>query len=269
MSTLRFATWNVNSVRARTDRLVAWLQRSDVDVLALQETKATDASFPFAALSAIGYDAAHHGLSQWNGVAVVSRVGLENVRRGFPGQPGFAAPDAEPVVEARALGATCGGLDIWSLYVPHGRSVGDPHYDYKLAWLEALHADAAARLAADPQARVALTGDFNIAPTDADVYDVAAFEGHTHITAPERAAFQALHDAGYRDAVRPYTDAPRTYTDWDYQQLRVQKNRGMRIDVALCSPALAERVTGATIDREERKGKGASDHAPVIVEVDL
>lgn len=268
MSTLRVATWNVNSIRARTDRLLAWLQRSEIDVVALQETKSTDATFPTAALADLGYQVAHHGVSQWNGVAVVSRVGLDDVQRGFAGQPAFGPPDGEPVVEARALGATCAGVRIWSLYVPHGRAVGDPHYDYKLDWLAALRADAAGWLAADPQARIALTGDFNIAPTDADVYDVAAFEGHTHITEPERAAFRAFGDSGYRDVVRPFTDAPRTYTYWDYQQLRFQKNRGMRIDFALCSPALAATVTGARIDREERKGKGASDHAPVIVEIE-
>jgi exodeoxyribonuclease-3 len=269
VSTLRFATWNVNSVRARTDRLLAWLQRTDVDVVALQETKATDATFPSSALADLGYQAAHHGFSQWNGVAIISRVGLENVRRGFAGQPSFGAADTTPVTEARAMGATCGGVDIWSLYVPHGRAVGDPHYHYKLAWLEALRVEAAGWLAADPRARIALTGDFNVAPTDADVYDIAAFAGHTHITVPERDAFRALTDSGYTDVVRPHTDAPRTYTFWDYQQLRFQKNRGMRIDFALCSPALTATVSGARIDRDERKGKGASDHAPVIVEIEL
>lgn len=264
---LRFATWNVNSIRARTERLVGWLQRADVDVVALQETKATDGNFPYAALADIGYEVAHHGFSQWNGVAIVSRVGLEDVQPGFTDLPPFGSGDTEPVAEARAIGATCGGVRIWSLYVPHGRAVDDPHYTYKLAWLEALRADAAGWLAADPQARIALTGDFNIAPTDADVYDVAAFAGHTHITEAERAAFRALNDAGYTDVVRPFTAAPRTYTYWDYQQLRFPKNRGMRIDFALCSPALAGQVTGARIDREERKGKGASDHAPVIVEI--
>ncbi len=262
----RFATWNVNSVRARTDRLVDWLRRTDVDVVALQETKATDANFPYAALADLGYEVAHHGISQWNGVAIVSRVGLDDVQRGFAGQPLFGSGDSPPVAEARAIAATCGGVRIWSLYVPHGRAVDDPHYTYKLAWLAALRADATGWLAADPQARIALTGDFNIAPTDDDVYDVAAFAGHTHITQPERAAFDALTEAGYTDVVRPFTNAPRTFTYWDYQQLRFQKNRGMRIDFALCSPALAARVAGATIDREERKGKGASDHAPVIVE---
>ncbi|MEO5832066.1 MAG: exodeoxyribonuclease III [Nakamurella sp.] len=264
---LRFATWNVNSIRARTERLIGWLQRADVDVVALQETKATDGNFPYEALADIGYEVAHHGFSQWNGVAIVSRVGLEDVQPGFADLPPFGSGDTEPVAEARAIGATCGGIRIWSLYVPHGRAVDDPHYIYKLAWLEALRADAAGWLAADPQARIALTGDFNIAPTDADVYDATAFAGHTHVTEPERAAFRALNDAGYTDVVRPFTAAPRTYTYWDYQQLRFPKNRGMRIDFALCSPALAAQVTGARIDREERKGKGASDHAPVIVEI--
>lgn len=262
---MRIATWNVNSARARVERIGAWLDRSDVDVLAIQETKARDDQFPDSVFTDRGYEVAHHGLSQWNGVAIASRVGLEDVRVGFPGQPGYGDPE-EP--EARALGATCAGVQVWSLYVPNGREIDHPHYAYKLRWLQALREAGAARLAEDPQARIAYVGDFNIAPQDDDVWDMAAFEGSTHVTAPERAAFEALVDAGFREVVREHTPGPGVYTYWDYKALAFPKRRGMRIDFVLASPALAARVSGASIDREERKGKGASDHAPVIVGLD-
>lgn len=262
---MRLATWNLNSVRARQDRLVAWLARSDVDVLAIQETKVTDERFPVGELADLGFDVAHHGFSQWNGVGIISRVGIENVRRGFPGMPEWGEP---PVAEARAIGATCGGIDLWSLYVPNGRAIGDPHYDYKLRWLAALAAHTCAELTAHPDIELVLCGDFNIAPTDDDVWSPAAFEGDTHVTEPERAAFGHLLDVGLLDVVRPYHPGPGVYTYWDYQRLRFARREGMRIDFALASAALAGRVTGAEIDRQERKGKGASDHAPVIVELD-
>jgi exodeoxyribonuclease-3 len=262
---VRLATWNVNSVRARLDRVLAWVERSDVDVVALQETKCKDEQFPAQAFEDIGYQVAHHGLSQWNGVALLSRVGLEDVSTAFaPDVPEFGDP---AVVEARTLGATCGGVRVWSLYVPNGRALGDPHYDYKLRWLDRLRAAGTRWLADDPAAQVALVGDFNIAPTDDDVWDPAVFEGSTHVSGPERAAFQALVDARFADTVRPHTPGPGVFTYWDYTQLRFPKRQGMRIDFVLGSPALAARVTGATIDRQERKGKGASDHAPVIVEL--
>lgn len=255
----------MNSARARAERIGDWLDRSDVDVLAIQETKARDDQFPASVLTDRGYEVAHHGLSQWNGVAIASRVGLDDVRIGFPGQPGYGEP-AE--AEARAIGATCGGVQVWSLYVPNGREVDHPHYAYKLDWLKALRAAGAAALAEDPQAQIAFTGDFNIAPQDDDVWDIAQFEGSTHVTEPERAAFRALVDAGFDDVVRRYTPGPGVYTYWDYKGLAFPKRKGMRIDFVLASPALAARVTGAGIDREERKGKGASDHAPVIVGLD-
>ncbi|MDO9377237.1 MAG: exodeoxyribonuclease III [Nocardioidaceae bacterium] len=261
---MRLATWNVNSLRSRIDRVEAFLERSDVDVLALQETKCREDQLPRARLEAIGYEVAHHGLSQWNGVAVLSRVGLADVEVGFDGVPAYGE---EPVVEARAIGATCGGVRVWSLYVPNGRELGHPHYDYKLAWLEALRAAGASWLHRDPQAQVALVGDWNVAPLDEDVWDVTAFEGHTHVSPPERAAFEAVVDAGFADVVRPHAPGPGVFTYWDYQRLRFARREGMRIDFVLGSPALQTRVTGAVIDREERKGKGASDHAPVIVEL--
>ena len=259
---MRIATWNVNSVRSRIDRVMGVLERHDLDVLLLQETKCRDDQFPTLDLAAKGYELAHHGLNQWNGVAVISRVGLDDVQIGFPSMPGFGDPVAP---EARAIGATCDGVRLWSLYVPNGREIDHPHYHYKLEWLAGLRNDAAGWLADDPEAQILLAGDWNIAPTDDDVWDPSFFEGKTHVTPPERDAFQAVVDAGFADVVRPYTPGPGVYTYWDYTQLRFPKKQGMRIDFALASPALAARVTDAMIDREERKGKGASDHAPVVV----
>ena len=262
---MRIATWNVNSARARAERIGAWLDRSDVDVVAIQETKARDDQFPASVFTDRGYEVAHHGLSQWNGVAIASRVGLEDVRIGFPGQPGYGEPAER---EARAIAATCAGVQVWSLYVPNGREIDHPHYAYKLRWLEALREAGTARLAEDPEAQIAYVGDFNIAPQDDDVWDMAAFEGLTHVTEPERTAFARLVEAGFVDVVREHTPGPGVYTYWDYKGLAFPKRRGMRIDFVLASPALRARVSGASIDREERKGKGASDHAPVIVALD-
>jgi exodeoxyribonuclease-3 len=261
---MRLATWNVNSIRSRADRVAAFLQRHDVDMLALQETKCRDDQFPEMMFNAIGYEVAHVGYSQWNGVAILSRVGLEDVSVGFPGQPGW---NDDPDAEARALGATCGGVRLWSLYVPNGRTLTDPHYLYKLEWLAALRTTAAGWLTDDPAAQVALVGDWNIAPQDDDVWDMSVFTHSTHVSEPERAAFRAIVDAGYADVVRPHTPGPGIYTYWDYTRLRFPRREGMRIDFVLGSPALAGRVSAALIDREERKGKGASDHAPVIVDL--
>ena len=254
---MRIATWNVNSIRTRVDRVTDWLARADVDVLAMQETKCKDSQFPTMPFAALGYEIAHVGLSQWNGVAIASRVGLEDVQIGFDG-----APSWQDVAEARAIGATCGGVRVWSLYVPNGRTLADPHYPYKLEWLAALR-----DVATSWTGPVALVGDWNIAPTDEDVWDPAVFEGSTHVSAPERAAFQAILDAGYSDVVRPFTPGPGVYTYWDYTQLRFPKRQGMRIDFILGSPDFAQRVTHAEIVRDERKGKAPSDHAPVLVEL--
>jgi exodeoxyribonuclease-3 len=262
---VRIATWNVNSVRSRIGRVEAFVRRHDVDVIALQETKARDDQWPLMGLEAMGYEVATYGFNQWNGVAVASRVGLDDVERGFPGMPTYGEP---PGAEARAIGATCGGVRVWSLYVPNGRKPDDPHYHYKLAWLEALRVAAAGWLGDDPAAQVALTGDWNIAPQDDDVFDMAAYAKSTHVTPPERAAFQSVVDAGYTDVVRPHAPGPGVYTYWDYYRQRFERNRGMRIDFVLASPALAERVSGAQIDREERAGTGASDHAPLLVDLD-
>jgi exodeoxyribonuclease III len=275
---VRLATWNVNSARARVDRMIAFLERSGTDVLAIQETKCRDDQFPHAPFEAAGYEVAHVGFSAWNGVAIASRVGLADVATSFPGQPGFAKPaaddatgdallDVAPPVEARALGATCGGLRVWSLYVPHGRAVGDPHYAYKLAWLAELRRAAGGWLDADPDAQVALLGDWNVIPLDTDVYDPAAFAGHTHVTPAERDAFAAFAEAGYTEVTREHVPAEHTYTYWDYQQLAFPRNKGLRIDFAYASPALRRRVTAVAIDRDERKGKGASDHVPVVLDL--
>lgn len=262
---MRIATWNVNSLRARIDRVVAFLQRTDIDVLAIQETKATDAKFPVQPFTDAGYQVARHGISQWNGVAIVSRVGLADVTIGLPGGPGYGEP---PVQEARAIGARCAGVETWSLYIPNGREIGHAHYDYKLQWLAALRGLGAARLADDPHALMVLGGDFNVAPQDDDVWDMAAFDGLTHVTPAERDAFAAVVNSGFADLVRPHAPGPGVYTFWDYQQLRFPKKEGMRIDFLLGSPAVQAVTTGAFIDREERKGKGASDHAPVVVDID-
>lgn len=291
---MRLVTWNVNSIRTRLDRVLAFLDRSQTDVLAIQETKCRDDQFPTAAFEAAGYEVAHFGLSQWNGVAIASRVGLADVATQFPGQPGFAKAvtgegpdpllDVAPPIEARAIGATCAGVRVWSLYVPHGRALGDPHYTYKLAWLDALR--TAAQTWAEPRGphqvpqrgedtsrdgsagdAVALLGDWNVIPLDTDVYDAAAFAGKTHVSPPERAAFDAFGSAGYTELTRKFLPAERTYTYWDYQQLAFPRNKGLRIDFCWASPALAGRAVGAAIDRDERRGTGASDHVPVLVDL--
>ncbi|KMO76196.1 Exodeoxyribonuclease III [Mycolicibacterium obuense] len=269
MNGMRLATWNVNSIRARVDRVTDWLERADVDVLAMQETKCSDEQFPTMPFAALGYEVVHCGFSQWNGVAIASRVGIDDVAVGFDGQPTWGDGPAA-AAEARALGATCGGVRVWSLYVPNGRVVDDPHYHYKLEWLAALRRSASSWLADDPSAQIALVGDWNIAPTDDDVWSVEAYVGSTHVTEPERAAFDAVVSVGYSDVVRPFTPGPDVFTYWDYTQLRFPKNRGMRIDFILGSPALATRVEHAEIARDERKtGKdrvgSPSDHAPVVV----
>ncbi|HEX2809817.1 MAG TPA: exodeoxyribonuclease III, partial [Kineosporiaceae bacterium] len=179
---MRLATWNVNSVRARTDRAIAWLERSDVDVLAMQETKCRDDQFPYQAFDKIGYQVHHVGFNQWNGVAIASRVGLDDVEVGFPGMPGWGEPIES---EARALGATCGGVRVWSLYVPNGRELGDPHLAYKLDWLDKLRAAGEGWLAADATAQIALVGDWNVAPRDEDVWDMTVFADSTHVSPPE------------------------------------------------------------------------------------
>jgi exodeoxyribonuclease-3 len=261
---VRIATWNVNSVLARLPRLVEWLEQAAPDVACLQETKVGADDFPADAVAALGYAVAHHGQGRWNGVAVLSRVGLADVVRGLPGDPGF--PDQQ-TLEARTIAATCGPVRLQSVYVPNGRSPDDPHYAYKLRWLAALRAAVAADVSADRP--FALMGDFNIAPADADVWDPAAFAGSTHVTPAERAALAALRETGLTDVIPTIAKGPHPYTYWDYRAGSFHKGMGMRIDLVYANAALAGAVSGAWVDREARKGKGPSDHAPVIADLDL
>jgi exodeoxyribonuclease-3 len=260
---VRLATWNVNSVKQRLPRLLPWLDQRKPDVVCLQETKLADEAFRALLgdeLAGRGYEVALHGEPRWNGVAILSRVGLEDVIAGFPGEPGFPGP------EARAVSATCGGIRVYSLYVPNGREPDSEHYRYKLAWLAALGGDVSGQNAAG--AGLLLCGDMNIAPTDADVYDPRAFVGSTHVTAPERAALAGLEAVGLHDVVRDRWPDKRVFSYWDYRAGMFHKDLGMRIDLVLASDAVAGRVRAAWVDREARKGSGPSDHAPVIVDLD-
>ena len=267
---MRIATYNVNSVRSRVSRVIDWMVRTDVDIVALQEIKCTEAQFPFEAFEEAGYEVVLHGLNQWNGVAIASRQPIQDVQVGFDGMPGFSkgleGPD-QPL-EARAIGATVGGIRIWSLYVPNGRALDDPHFTYKLDWLAALAASTSEWMTANPDQPIALTGDFNVAPLDTDNGDPTVIPGlTTHVSEPERAAFQELERIGLTDVVRPIV--PEGFTYWDYKQLRFPRNEGMRIDFILGSHSFADRVVDAKIHREERKGDGPSDHVPVTVDLQV
>lgn len=262
MGGMRIATWNVNSIRTRVSRVVDWLVRSDVDVLAMQEIKCRPDQFPLLDFQAAGYDVEIYGLNQWNGVAFASRLPMAEVEKDFVGVPGFG-PKLD--IEARSLAVTVEGHRLYSLYVPNGRELDHPHYAYKLEWLARLAEVTEQRLAEHPETSLALMGDFNIAPLDTDVWDPAFFAEKTHTSVPERAAFQRFLDIGLQDIVREHQ--PEGYTYWDYQQLRFIKNEGMRIDFILGSQGFTEQVDTAWIDREERKGDGPSDHVPVVVEL--
>ena len=257
---VRVATWNVNSVRQRVPRLLPWLDQRQPDVVCLQETKLADGAFAEllgGELASRGYVFALHGQAQWNGVAILSRSGLDDVVTGLAGAPGFPDP------EARAVSATCGGIRVHSVYVPNGRVPGSEHYHYKLAWLAALHEVAAA----GPEAAI-ICGDMNIAPADADVFDPAAYVGQTHVTPPERAALAQLQALGLRDVVRDRWPAARVFTYWDYRAGMFHRDLGMRIDLVLATAPVAGRVRAAWVDRQARKGTAPSDHAPVIVDLD-
>ena len=267
---MRLATWNINSIRTRVGRAVDFAVREDIDVLALQEIKCKPEQFPYAPFEEAGYHVEVHGLNQWNGVAIASREPMTDVATSFAGMPGFAkgheGPDAP--LEARALGATVNGVRVWSLYVPNGRSLDDPHLAYKLHWLDALRSATAAEIAAKPAQPLALVGDFNIIPFDHDNGDPDIVVGRsTHVSPAEREAFFALESAGVSDVVRPLL--PEGFTYWDYQRLKFPRNEGIRIDFILGSQPLADAVTGASIHREERKGEQPSDHVPVVVDLDL
>ena len=257
---MRIATWNVNSVKQRLPRLLPWLDERRPDVVCLQETKLADDAFAELfgdQLSERGYEVATHGEATWNGVAILSRAGLEDVERGLAGAPGFPHP------EARAIAATCGGIRVFSLYVPNGRTPGSQHYRYKLAWLDALRE----AIAAGPEATV-LCGDMNIAPTDDDVFDPDAYVGQTHVTEPERAALARLQELGLRDVVRDRWPGERVFSYWDYRAGMFHQDLGMRIDLILAGEPVAARAKAAWIDRQARKGSGPSDHAPVMLDLD-
>ena len=257
---MRVATWNVNSVKQRVPRLLPWLDQRRPDVVCLQETKLADSAFSTllgAELSGRGYEVALHGQAQWNGVAILSRAGLGDVVAGIPGGPGFPDP------EARAVAATCGGIRIHSVYVPNGRVPGSDHYQYKLAWLAAL----TEMIGAGPEEAV-VCGDMNIAPTDADVFDPAAYAGQTHVTKPERDALASLQALGLHDVVRDRWPSQRVFTYWDYRAGMFHQDLGMRIDLVLATSPVASRVRAAWVDRQARKGTAPSDHAPVIVDLD-
>jgi exodeoxyribonuclease III len=257
---VRVATWNVNSVKQRVPRLLPWLDERQPDVVCLQETKLADDAFRGLLgrqLEDRGYAVALHGEPQWNGVAILSRAGLDDVVAGIPGGPGFPQP------EARAVAATCGGIRVHSVYVPNGRTPGSDHYRYKLEWLAALRE----QVSADPAAAM-VCGDMNIAPTDADVFDPDAYVGQTHVTPPEREALAKLQALGLHDVVRDRWPGERVFTYWDYRAGMFHQDLGMRIDLVLATAPAASRVRAAWVDRQARKGTGPSDHAPVIVDLD-
>ena len=257
---MRIATWNVNSVKQRLPRLLPWLDARQPDVVCLQETKLADDAFVEllgAELANRSYKIAVHGEATWNGVAILSRVGLEDVTLGVAGAPGFPRP------EARAVSATCAGIRVVSVYVPNGRAPGSEHYHYKLAWLASLRE----MVAAGPEATI-VCGDMNIAPTDDDVFDPAAYVGQTHVTPAERAALAELQTLGLCDVIRDRWPSARVFTYWDYRAGMFHQDLGMRIDLLLASAIVAGRVRTAWVDRQARKGSGPSDHAPVIVDLD-
>ena len=260
---MRIATWNVNSIGARIERVVEWLEAAQPDVVALQELKCTTEAFPEMPIQALGYEVAAHGNGRWNGVALLSRVGMTDVVLDLADQPPY-----EDVVETRAIGATCDGVRIWSLYVPNGREPGHDHYHYKLQWLAALKATAAAELAANPNLPYALTGDFNVAPRDEDVWDISLFADSTHVTPAERSALADVQSIGLTE-VMPRALKGEPYTFWDYRNGAFHKGWGMRIDLVLGNALFMDAVKDAYVDREARKGKGVSDHAPVVVDLEL
>jgi len=256
---MRLVTWNVNSLRVRQERIESWLAEVQPDIVCMQETKLADDGFPALSFSALGYESAHFGQGQWNGVAILSRVGLENVVANF-------APGIEPDPDARVITATCGGLRVSSCYVPNGRSLDDDHYTYKLSWLDRLlvHLERDTTAGAD----VVVAGDFNIAPTDVDVYDPRKFVGATHVSEPERSRLTTLKNWGLTDLFRQqHPEASSVYSWWDYRAGDFHQGRGLRIDLVLGSASIASRVEWAMIDRNARKGDKPSDHAPVVVDL--
>ncbi len=257
---MRIATWNVNSLKVRLPRVEEWLAYAQPDVLCLQETKLSDSAFPQLTFGALGYESVHHGQGQWNGVAILSRVGIENATSSFGDLTDPYAGDA------RLVAADCGGVRVVSVYVPNGREVATDHYERKIVWLDTLHDWLAAT--SDPAAPLAILGDFNVAPEDRDVWSPKAFEGSTHVTPPERNAVKKLIDWGLVDVFREQYADERLYTYWDYRAGDFHQGRGMRIDLVLATKALSARATWALVDRNARKGQQPSDHAPLLVDFD-
>ncbi|GAA4970324.1 exodeoxyribonuclease III [Yinghuangia aomiensis] len=259
---MRVATWNINSVGARLPRLLEWLEGSAPDVLCLQELKCAADAFPYEAVRELGYETEAHGDGRWNGVAILSKVGITDVVRGLDAGPAY-----EDVQEPRAISATCGPVRVWSVYVPNGREVGHAHYQYKLDWLAALKTAVADDAAGERP--FAVLGDFNVAPTDRDVWDIKLFDGATHVSAAERTALAELEKTGLTEVMPRALKYDVPFTFWDYRELGFQKNKGMRIDLVLGNAGFTGAVTDAYADREARRGKGTSDHAPVVVDLDL
>jgi len=268
---MRIATWNVNSLKARLEKVTWWLERAKPDVLLMQETKLSDDDIPRDVFARAGYDVAHHGEGRWNGVAIASRVGVTDLVSNF-GEPLRPArtpdvSDDEPLAEARMLSAVCGGLRIVTIYAPNGRVVGSPFYQAKLMWFDRLARWL--KEAVDPGQPLVLGGDFNVAPEDVDVWDPKACHGGTHVSVPERQAFGRLREWGLTDAYRLHHAEPGRYTWWDYRAGNFHKNFGMRIDHLLVTAPVAKRTVWAEIDREARKGKPVpSDHAPLVIDLD-
>ncbi len=256
---IRVATWNVNSLRARLERVTEWISEVSPDVLCLQETKMADDAFPALDFEALGYESVHYGQGRWNGVAIISKVGIVDPVANF-------APGIEPDPDARILTATCAGIRVSSVYVPNGRAIDDPHYEYKLSWLDRLHAHLEADTAATSD--VIVTGDFNIAPADIDVYDVAKLSLSTHVTPAERERLATLETWGLTDIVRQHHPEDRIFSWWDYRSGDFHMGRGLRIDLVLGSASVSKRSRWSTVDRNARKGPSPSDHAPVVVDID-
>jgi exodeoxyribonuclease-3 len=261
MTVMRIATWNVNSLKARLPRVEEWVAYAKPDVLCLQETKLSDEAFPALDIQRMGYEWAHHGAGRWNGVAIFSKVGIDNVRTGF------GDSEDDPEGETRSITADCGRVQVTSVYVPNGRSLDHEMYQWKLQWLDRLH-DFIDR-EHTPNDDVVVCGDFNIAPEDRDVYSPKAFEGSTHVSEAERKRLQRLIEWGFVDAFRAqWPDMEKLYTWWDYRMGNFHKGLGMRIDLMLVTPSLAERLQFALVDRNARKGTGPSDHAPIFIDID-
>lgn len=260
--TVRLVSWNVNSIRARQERVVGWLERYQPEIVLLQETRCADDDFEGPAIAgryrSMGYEVAHHGLDHRNGVAVLSRIGLDSVQRGFPGR------NRPPYDEARVMAGTCADLRVWSVYAPNGRELDHPHYLFKLVWFERLRSALADDGSGLP---LVVAGDLNVAPADGDIYDPSRWRRRTHASAPERAAVQALLDVGLADVTRDHVAGAGVFTWWSYRPGQFERNRGLRIDLALCAPGAADRITRVWIDTEERAEPGASDHAPLVLEL--